>query len=289
MTDRWQRRPRVSRVALPAAPEARDRFLVVNGLRLRYRDWGGSGQPIVVLHGSAAHAHWWDRVAPYLIPRLRVLALDWRGHGRSEWPSPPQYRSEDFVADLLAVIERLRLEGVIVAGHSMGGHHALAFAAWHPHALERLVVVDARPMVNLKRLHELRARGARARAEFPSREAALRRFRLMPPETVATSGLLREVALRGITRLTSGRWVYRFDPACDGTRVPVDAWPLLPQITVPTLIVRGERSSVLLRETAERMAGLIPGARLEELPGVYHHVTLDAPEALAAGVLAWLG
>jgi pimeloyl-ACP methyl ester carboxylesterase len=58
---------------------------------------------------------------------------------------------------------------------------------------------------------------------------------------------------------------------------------------VPTLIVRGEHSTILPRELAERMAKAIPSARLEELPGAHHHVTLDAPEALAECLGAWLG
>lgn len=272
---------------MPAGPP-RDRFLTVSGFRLHYRDWGGRGRPFLAVHGSAAHAHWWDPVAPLLRRRVRVLALDWRGHGRSEWPRPPAYRTEDFAADLLAVIQRLRLDGAVVTGHSMGGQVALAFAAWHPDALARLVVLDAKPMVNLARLLALQARGERPRVEFPSRAAALRRFRLSPPDTVAPPALARAVGARGIRRLPSGRWVYRFDPACDRTRVPTDAWPLLPRITVPTLIIRGEGSTVLPRDVAERMAKLIPSARLEELPGTYHHLMLDAPRALAECLLAWL-
>jgi len=274
---------------VPGALIPRDRFVSANGVRLHYRDWGGQGRPFLALHGSSAHAHWWDPVAPLLRGRLRVLALDWRGHGRSAWPRPPSYRTEDFAADLLAVIDRLRLDDAVVAGHSMGGHVAMAFAAWHPEALGRLVVLDAKPMVNLGRLLASQARGERRHLQFPGRAAALRRFRLSPPETVAAPALLRAVGARGIRRLPSGRWVYRFDPACDRTRVPVDAWPLLPRITVPTLIVRGEGSTVLPRDVAERMAKVVPSARLEELPGTYHHVTLDAPGALAECLLAWLG
>ncbi|MBI3456924.1 MAG: alpha/beta hydrolase [Candidatus Rokubacteria bacterium] len=274
---------------MPSVAAPRDCFVTVNGLRLRYRDWGGRGRAFLALHGSQAHAHWWDPVAPRLAPRFRVLALDWRGHGRSAWSRPPSYTSEDFAADLLGVIQRLGLERVIVAGHSMGGHAALAFAASHPHALERLIVLDAKPAVNLARLLELRARGERPRLEFPSRESALRRFRLSPPETTASPTLVRAIGARGIRRLAGGRWVYRFDPACERVRVPVDAWPLLPRITVPTLIVRGEWSTVLSHEMAGRMAKLIPSARLEEIPGAYHHVTLDAPEVLADCLLAWLG
>lgn len=170
----------------------------------------------------------------------------------------------------------------------MGGHIALAFAAYHPDALARLVVVDARPRVDLARLRAIQARGIRAPAEFGSRAEALRRFRLRPPETTAPAARLRTLAARGIQRLGPGRWRYRFDPACEATRVPVDAWPLLPRIAVPTLIVRGEASTILTRETAERMAKAIPSARLEEVPGAHHHVPLDAPAALAECLRAWL-
>lgn len=275
---------------MPAAAAApRDRFMTANGLRLRYRDWGGSGPPLLALHGSAAHAHWWDPVAPHLAARFRVLALDWRGHGRSAWPRPPAYRTEDFTADLLAVIERLRLAPSIVAGHSMGGHAALAFAAWYPDRLARLVVLDAKPRVNMRRLRESQQRPARPRVEYPTREAALKRFRLRPPGSIAPGWLLRAVGARGIGRLPAGRWVYRFDPACERTRVPVDTWPLLRRIVVPTLIVRGEHSTVLPRDIAARMAKAIPSARVEEIPGAHHHVTLDAPEILADCLLAWLG
>jgi pimeloyl-ACP methyl ester carboxylesterase len=273
---------------VPSGSAPRERFVTVQGLRLRYRDWGGPGRPFLALHGSAAHAHWWDPVAPLLRRRFRVLALDWRGHGRSAWPRPPAYRTEDFASDLRLIIERLRLGPPVVCGHSMGGQVALAFAAWHGDALDRLIVVDAKPAVNLARLREIQARGERPRPEFPGRAAALRRFRLSPPETVAPPALLREIGARGLARLPSGRWAYRFDPACGRTRVPADAWPLLGRITAPTLIVRGEGSTVLPRDVAERMAKLIPSARLEELPGTYHHVMLDRPAALAECLLAWL-
>ena len=274
---------------MPDPRRPRDRFVTVGGLRLRYRDWGGDGRPLLTLHGAAAHAHWWDPVAPYLARRFRVLALDWRGHGRSAWPRYPAYRSEDFAAELGGVIEGLGLEDVVVAGHSMGGHNAMAFAAWHPDRLARLVVVDARPHVNLERLRALQRRAPRPPTEFPSLAQALARFRLRPPETVAPPALLRAIARRGLVRLPSGRWRYRFDPACERTRVPVDCWALLPRITSPTLVVRGEYSTILDRDVARRMAKTLPSAALEEIPGAHHHVTLDAPRALADCILAWLG
>jgi pimeloyl-ACP methyl ester carboxylesterase len=205
------------------------------------------------------------------------------------WPHPPAYRSEDFAADLDAVIARLELRGVVVAGHSMGGHCAMAFAGWRRDRLARLVVLDARPHVNLERLRALQRRAPSPPTEFPSLAAALARFRLRPSETVAPSALLRALARRGVERLASGRWRYRFDPACERTRIPVDCWPLLPGITVPTLVVRGEHSTILDRDVALRMAKALPRGTLEEIPGAHHHVTLDAPRVLAECLLAWLG
>src|SRR5262245_47700694 len=252
---------------MPGPWRVRDRFVTVNGLRLRYRDWGGDGPPLLALRGAAAHAAWWDPVAPYLARRVRVLALDWRGHGRSAWPRPPAYRSEDFAADLLGVIERLRLEDVVVAGHSMGGHSAMAFAGWHPDRLARLIVLDARPHVNLERLRALQRWTPRPQTEFPSRAAALARFRLRPAETAAVPSLLGAIARHGVGRLPSGRWRYRCDPACERTRVPVDCWGLLPRITSPTLVVRGEHSTILDRDIARRMIKALPSAVLEEVAG----------------------
>jgi pimeloyl-ACP methyl ester carboxylesterase len=274
---------------MPGAPLPRDRFVTVGGLRLRYRDWGGDGRPLLALHGAAAHAHWWDPVAPHLARRVRVLALDWRGHGRSAWPRPPAYRAEDFAADLLGVIERLGLEDVVVAGHSMGGHNAMAFAAWYPDRLARLVVVDARPHVNLERLRAFQRRAPRPPTEFPSLAAALARFRLRPAETTASPAHLATIARHGLVRLPSGQWRYRFDPACERTRVPVDCWALLPRITAPTLVIRGEHSTILDRDVARRMGKALPSGAVEEIAGAHHHVTFDAPRALADSILAWLG
>jgi pimeloyl-ACP methyl ester carboxylesterase len=70
--------------------------------------------------------------------------------------------------------------------------------------------------------------------------------------------------------------------------VPVDCWDLLPRIAVPTLVVRGEHSRILDRDIARRMVKALPSATLDEIPGAHHHVTLDAPRALADCILAWL-
>lgn len=267
---------------------AAPRTLTVNGLRLHALEAGRGNRPtICFLHGGSAHAHWFDGVTPAFVGRFHVLALDQRGHGESEWPVPPAYATEDFVSDLLGVLDALGWERTVLVGHSMGGHNAMAFAAWHPERVRALVIGDSRPAIPPERLQHMQERGHRGLRRHATAEAAVEAFRLIPRETVADRAFLAHLARRGLTERDGG-WVYRFDPAGNGTRLPRDVWPLLGQITAPTLIIRGEWSPVLPRDTAERMRAAIPRASLVEIPGAHHHVTLDQPHAFVSALTAFL-
>jgi esterase len=243
--------------------------------------------PLCLLHGGAAHAHWFDAVVPALAARHHVVSLDQRGHGESAWASPPAYATEDFAADLLGVMDALGWDRMALVGHSMGGHNAMAFAAWHPERVSGLVVVDSRPALPEDRVERMHARGQRPPRLHTSADAALRSFRLLPPETTADPALLRHLGQVGLVQVNGG-WKYRFDPACYAARRPVDAWPLLPRIAAPTLIVRGERSPILTREIADRMQAAIPRAREVEIAGAYHHLVLDAPGPFARALVDFL-
>src|SRR5207248_642954 len=123
----------------------------------------------------------------------------------------------------------------------------------------------ARPLVRPDR-----ARVRRPPWLHPSVEHAVQSFRLLPPDTTADPALLAHLAREGLAARDGG-FKYRFDPACYGSRKPVDTWPLLPRIIAPTLVVRGEHSPVLPRDMAERTLGAVPRASLLEIPGAYHH------------------
>jgi pimeloyl-ACP methyl ester carboxylesterase len=260
---------------------ARHRTLPIGGLALHALEWGEPGRPaLCFLHGGSAHAHWFDAVVPAFVDRYHVLSLDQRGHGSSQWATDPAYATEDFARDLLGVMDTLGWARMTVVGHSMGGHNAMAFAAWHPERAERLVVVDSRPAIPAERLQTMHRRGDRGPMRHETLESALRSFRLLPRETVADPRLLEHLAREGIAE-REGRFLYRFDPACNGRRRPTDGWALLERITAPTLLVRGEHSPILPREMATDMLARLPRARLVEIPGTYHHLVLDAPVAFA--------
>ncbi len=267
---------------------ARSRVVEVNGLRLHFLESGTPGAPaLCFLHGGAAHAHWFDAVTPAFADRFHVISLDQRGHGESAWAEPPAYGTEDFTADLVGLMDALGWARMVVVGHSMGGHNAMTFAAWHPERVAALVIVDSRPAIPAERLTVMHARGRRLPRLHPTEEAAVQSFRLLPRETVADRALLAHVARAGLARRDGG-WAWRFDPATHGARQPVDAWPLLSRITAPTLITRAALSPVLTVDMAERLRASVPRASLVTIPDAYHHLTLDRPAEFSAALAGFL-
>src|SRR5437762_792032 len=267
------------------------RRISVNGLSLHALEWARPGAPgVCLLHGGSAHSHWFDRVIGSFVGRYHVISLDQRGHGASDWPTPPAYATEDFVSDLLGVMDAMGWGRMTVVGHSMGGANAMALSAWHPERVERLVIVDSRPSIPAERLgvmHERGARALRAPRRHPTLESAVASFRLLPRETVADEALLAHVARAGLVERDGG-WRFRFDPAANGSRRPHDMWPHLAKIRAPTLLVRAELSPVLTPDMAASMRKAIPDVRFVEVPGAYHHVTLDQPERFVAAVSEFL-
>jgi pimeloyl-ACP methyl ester carboxylesterase len=260
----------------------------VGGLALQALEWGPAGRSgVLLLHGGAAHAHWFDAVAAPLAERRHVVALDQRGHGESQWAQPPAYATRDFARDLVGVMDCLGWATAVLVGHSMGGHNAIGCAAWHADRVRGLVIVDSRPAIPAERIAQMRERGARPHRRHPTVEAAAAAFRLLPPDTTADPALLAHLAQESVA-WQDGAVILRFDPACYAAREPVDGWLLLPEIVAPTLVVRGELSPILPRSMAERLAGGLRDARLVEVPGAYHHLVLDEPEAFTKAVLEFL-
>ena len=88
-------------VALP-----QDQNVIVGAMRFHYLDWGGSGVPILFLHGGGINAHTWDCAAVMLRERYRCIALDQRGHGDSEWSPVVDYRTAAHVGDIEGIDRR---------------------------------------------------------------------------------------------------------------------------------------------------------------------------------------
>jgi pimeloyl-ACP methyl ester carboxylesterase len=273
--------------------EAVDRYVTVNGLRLRYRDWGGPGTvPALAFHGFALNAHSWDEVAPALSARLRLLAFDQRGHGLSEWAKDlADYSREQMIRDIEEIVRALGLVPPVVIGHSMGGMNALAYAARHPGGLRALVLVDVGPEVRVDGAEEV-IRFVAGPYELPGLEDWVEHTaRYYPWRSKDRIRARLEVSLR---RTPAGTLARQYDerfrrPEFRGVVGHEDLWAAARSLRVPTLLVHGGASPVLSREMAERFAAEVPAVRLVSIAGAGHSVAGDKPDEFAKVVDAFLG
>ena len=275
--------------------EPTHRNFEIDGLKLHYLDWGGDSDKhtFVLLHGGAAHAHWWDGVAPLLTPYGRVLALDFRGHGRSAWARSGVYGPPAYVNDVRGLIEHLRTR-VVLVGHSMGGAVAQWSAVTYPELLEALIIVDAPhgPPPLFRRLMwrwRRKSQGGK-RPELRSADDIIRKFRLQPPETYVTRDQIERLALHGAEQLPNGTWAFRFDPETRAWRKHGAKMtrPKIRQIKMPTLLLRGDQSGLVSPSSMRRMHRKIRGSVYKEIPRAFHHVPLDNPGDTAAAIIEFV-
>jgi pimeloyl-ACP methyl ester carboxylesterase len=263
--------------------------LELGGLNFHYTDWGGVGPPLVMLHGLSGHARTWDHTAAALSDRYRVLALDQRGHGDSDWA--PRYGFTPMAEDLLAFLDRLQLGEVTLMGLSMGGLVSIVFTAAHPERVGRLVILDIGP--------ELAPAGARNVSAnmaspdvFGSEDEAFARARAANPRP--TDEALRHRVRHALRPQPDGTLTFKMDKALRSQPGAIfdqspdqlwDAWRALPG---PVLLVRGADSEVLAPETAQRMAAENARAALVSVPDCGHSITLDNPDGLLVVLEPWL-
>ena len=274
---------------MATAPQGTSKFVTVNGLRLRYLDWGASGlPPVVCVHGYTSSAEAFNAPARHLQDRFHIIAPDVRGHGESAWSPTAAYQYGDQIGDLAALVDELQLSRFALIGTSMGGIIAMGFAARYPDQLRALVINDIgpEPETGSQRITEMV--GGRPE-DFASVEEAMAYRRRMSP-IVASRSIedQRELALGVLRQRPDGRWVWKMDPAYVEQRVRHGApprpplWPALRTLPVLTLVVWGSDSDVLSEGQARRMAETLPRGELVAVPGVGHAPTLMEPTALAA-------
>jgi pimeloyl-ACP methyl ester carboxylesterase len=249
---------------------------------VQLRDWEGSGPPILLTHGMAAHSHWWDEVVPFWSGRLRAAALDFRGHGDSERTADGAYTADLWIEDIETARKALGWERFILCGHSMGARIALTYAQRHPQRLRGVAAVDFLPEVRSMRPNRFQRASGRPQPVYKTEDDILARFRLEPGGTILAAEKVRSLGREGVRRGEQG-WTWKFDWRCLSLPIP-PVWPQLPEIKVPTLMVRGELSAIIGPEDFSRVTREVAGARAVTIAGAHHHVPLDAPAALAAAV-----
>jgi pimeloyl-ACP methyl ester carboxylesterase len=117
-------------------------FVHVNGIRLHYLDWGGTGPALIFLTGMGSSAYIFNKFAPRFADKFRVLALTRRGQGDSDYPESG-YDADTLTEDICQFMDRLHIEKAILAGHSLAGVELTHFAATYQTRVEKLIYLDA--------------------------------------------------------------------------------------------------------------------------------------------------
>ena len=113
----------------------------LNSLTFYYRNWGGSGKSVILLHGLASNSRIWDLVAPIIASNSSVIAIDQRGHGKSDKP-PVGYDFNSVTEDIAQFIIKMKIHNPVIVGHSWGGSVALSLAVRHPSLVSGLCLID---------------------------------------------------------------------------------------------------------------------------------------------------
>ncbi len=265
-------------------------YVIANdGIRLAW-EAAGSGTPVIALAGLTRTMRDFDFVAPHL-DGVRLIRMDARGRGLSDRAPWQSYTVGQEAADVLALMDHLRLDRAAILGTSRGGLVAMVLAATVPDRLAGVCLNDIGPVIDRAGLdmigvHIGRNPGARSFAE---------------------AAAVRALAHPGFANVPEGRWraeverlyvetgdglAINYDPALRdaflaGTAAASDAWPAFDALKgLPLALIRGANSDLLTAETAAAMCHRRPDMLFAEVPDRGHVPWLDEPEALAV-IRAW--
>ena len=271
-----------------------DKFVDADGMRFHYLEWGNPGNPpMLLLHGFAQTCHSWDFVALGFSDNYRVIVLDQRGHGDSDWASDGDYSPETQQKDISGVVNELELGNFVLMGLSMGGRNSFTYAANNAGKVKALVVVDAAPQNMQQGTQNIRS-FVQQDDELDSVDAFVERVLQYNPRRDPQQ--VRGSILHNLKELPNGKWTWKYDRALrsPGRRMGSDAetekrlWGYIESLQCPTLLVRGGASDIVAMDTADRMHQAIPNSRIATIEGAGHLVMGDSPSGFQSAVTDFL-
>lgn len=259
-------------------------FTAEDGARLAYRD-EGQGLPLLCLPGLTRTMADFDYLVPHL-PPLRLIRMDYRGRGESDWTGAATYSVEQEGRDALALLTHLGVAKAAILGTSRGGLIGMVLGAVARDRVLGLCLNDVGPEIAREGLTRIFDYVGRNPAGGSHEGFAERLSRSPGFDGVPMSRWLEEA--RKLSVETPGGLRLRYDPglreaflkAFDGP--PIDLWPLFDALQgLPLALIRGANSDLLTAETVARMRARRPDMVFAEVPGRAHIPFLDEPEAVA--------
>ncbi len=253
-------------------------------MKLNYKEFGTAGRAVLIIHGLFGSLRNWQTLAKELSANFVVYTIDLRNHGRS--PHSDEFDYQGMVEDIREFIISHELGQAILIGHSMGGKVAMQFAFDHPEFLEKLIVIDASPLLHVDMpIYTLEALMAVDVGSITSRKQADDELAVAIPDERVRQFLLGNLRRQGEHDFVWCLNLPVIKKEFYNILKPVDSGKTY---TGPTLFVKGERSEYIEKAQFPNIQVLFSNAELIVIPNAGHWVHVDAPKELTAGLLHFL-
>ena len=242
----------------------------MNGIRLAY-DRRGKGTPLVLLHGYPLDHRLWDEITPLLEDQFDLILPDLRGFGGSSTVDD-FYTMEDYAADIAGLLDSLGIQKTAIAGHSMGGYVALAFARLYPERVTGLGLISSQVLADTPAKRDDRFKTA---AEVADKGPASVVEAMTPKFT--NDPRLQQFARSSMELQQPAAYI----GALKAMGERVDSTPLLASIDYPVVIVHGDADNLIPIDRAREVKAALPKAYLVEISGAGHMPMMEAKEKTA--------
>jgi pimeloyl-ACP methyl ester carboxylesterase len=244
--------------------------ITVNGIELAYAR-RGKGTPLALLHGFPLDHHLWDDVIPLLEDTFDLITPDLRGFGESTTLNTP-HTMDDFASDIARLLDHLGIERTAIAGHSMGGYVALAFARLYPDRVSGLGLVSSQVLADTLERREGRYKSADEVAEKGTSgvlEAMTTKF--------THDGMLQGFVCRMMERQQPAAYI----GALKAMAERLDSTSLLLEIKYPVVVIHGDADALIPIDRAREVKTALPKAHFLELSNVGHMPMMEAVQETA--------
>lgn len=245
----------------------------------------------LLLHGFTNDAHIYDALSVQLQIQMDVVAVDFRGHGDSDWDENANYSHAHLTADIAQLIEQLPYKKIHIIGHSLGARIAMLLLAKTEYKAASFTIIDTGPEVRAVGVDKVRKDAQNTPTEFPSVKAF--NDYLSGIYLFAQAEKVKAMAENGLKNI-NGKLVPKTDPAFTAAlwkpasaldnnnklRTPLndELWQALSQIHCPSLILKGQASAILAKKTAQKMGEVMPNARFQTISRAGHAIMVDNPD-----------
>ena len=262
-----------------------DRSVTVAGCPIHYLRWGNPGKPgLLLVHGSGAHAHWWDFIAPYFTDHNCVAALDLSGMGDSG--HRPDYAAEIFAKELISVCADAGFKNdTVIIGHSFGGYVTLKAGLLYGNQLTGVVLVDApvRPP-DYEWERDPKYSPIQPKKIYPDFETARSRFRLVPAQPCDNKFILDYLAQSSLIQVDGG-WSWKFDDRLFKSFRMGQTSEDLSNLACRVGVIYGENSQLFSQDIVDYMFTVLDrSVPFVAIPEANHHLLLDQPLAFISAL-----